>query len=64
MEPGPGKYQSHVMRVREELEADGIILLVIGGKLGHGLGVMLDSRIKNDVPQWLRLIAEQIENQE
>ena len=58
---GPGKYDAHVTRLREELAADGIILIVFGGTLGHSYCAQLDSRIVNATPAWLRELADNIE---
>lgn len=33
---GPGKYDEHATRVREETGAQSVVVIVIGGNKGHG----------------------------
>jgi hypothetical protein len=61
---GPGKYDFEVTQIREQLQADGIILVVFGGIKGHSFCAQLDARIVLNTPQMLREIADNIEKGE
>jgi len=45
----------------ERTKADGAILIVIGGALGHGFSVQADARTALNLPKLLRQIADDIE---
>lgn len=61
---GPGKYDAEVTLLREKLEADGIILIVFGGKLGHSYCAQIDARLVLNTPRLLREVADNIEKSE
>ena len=61
MAQGPGKYNAELTALREQLQADGVILIVFGGVKGHGYSAQIDSRIIDHTPAWLREIADGIE---
>jgi len=58
---GPGKYDDLTTLVMERTKADGAILIVIGGALGHGFSVQADARTALNLPKLLRQIADDIE---
>lgn len=61
MAVGPGKYNDHVTRVREELDADLVLLIVLGGKRGNGFDVQSTSiELQGQVPELLEHMAREI----
>lgn len=58
---GPGKYNSMCDKVREDLNAEGVILIVYGGVLGDGFEAQLPAAIAHNMPRVLRQVADQIE---
>jgi hypothetical protein len=57
---GPGKYDDLCTTVREELEADGVILIVLGGIRGHGFSCQTDLNTMARIPDLLENMARQI----
>lgn len=60
---GPGKYDAECTRVRDATNADGVILIVIGGTLGQGFSVQAPLEVIARLPETLRDVANQIERQ-
>jgi hypothetical protein len=60
MTAGAGKYDAVTTKVREETQAEGIILVIFGGNKGDGFSVQATSDILLDLPKMLRSIADQI----
>lgn len=58
---GPGKYDDLASHVRGVAEADGVLLLVIGGTRGSGFSAQLTLDLTLRLPEILRDIARQIE---
>lgn len=56
---GPGKYDDLATYVRTEANADGVVVIVLGGDKGHGFSVQ--GRIARDLPALLRFVADEIE---
>jgi hypothetical protein len=61
MAMGPGKYDATCTQVRKELQADGVLLIVLGGKEGPGFSAQLSALDTLRIPQLLRMVADQIE---
>jgi hypothetical protein len=61
MAVGPGKYDDLATTVREQAHAAGVIVIVIGGDKGEGFAMQADVRTMLALPQMLRHIADQIE---
>ncbi len=62
MSLGPGKYDDACTEAREMTAADLVLLVVMGGASGHGFSVQcVDPIMLQQVPELLRLIADQIE---
>jgi hypothetical protein len=58
---GPGKYDAEVTELRERLNPDGVVLLVLGGERGGGFSAQLTAPGMLALPALLRQLAEQIE---
>lgn len=58
---GPGKYDDWCTKVREETQAEGVILVVIGGEKGSGFSCQLTLEDLSGIPVVLRTIADEIE---
>jgi hypothetical protein len=59
---GPGKYDDLCTAIRESTNAECVILVVVGGNLGHGFSVqLLNSSTMIQIPNVLREVATQIE---
>ncbi len=50
---GPGKYDDECTMLRESTEAQGVIVIVIGGKLGSGFSVQADRHTTLLLPHML-----------
>lgn len=59
----PGKYDAECEAAFRSCEAQGCLLLIIGGKKGHGFSAVLSSEIVDGVPTMLRNMANEIESQ-
>lgn len=57
---GPGKYDDECTRLRESTEAQGVIVIVIGGKLGSGLSMQAGRHTTLMLPDILEHIAAEI----
>jgi hypothetical protein len=62
MSIGPGKYDALCTAAREAAQAQGVILIVLGGKYGQGFCCQLTQEIHQQVPAILRVVAAQIES--
>jgi hypothetical protein len=60
---GQGKYAMECEHVRKMTGAQGVILLVLGGNLGHGMSCILPAELAPTVPGMLRHLAELIETE-
>jgi tRNA A37 N6-isopentenylltransferase MiaA len=60
---GPGKYDWHAQQLVDELNATGIILIVVGGSRGSGMSVKSDPVLLSALPSVLRNTADLIETQ-
>lgn len=59
---GPGKYDHLATYVREQAQAEAVILIVVGGDRGGGFSVQAHSLdITASLPALLRHIADEIE---
>jgi len=58
---GGGKYNDVVMRVIKELDAHGVILIVLAGNKGSGFSVAVEEGIILNVPEALRTLADEID---
>lgn len=58
---GPGKYDDQCTRIREELEAEGAILVVFNGKDGNGMSMQASPELIFQLPATLRGVADDIE---
>lgn len=57
---GPGKYDDVCTQVREQLEAAGVILVVIGGKKGNGFSVQGTLQVIATLPDTLEHMAREM----
>jgi hypothetical protein len=58
---GPGKYDDLATMVREQAKARGVIVVIFDGDKGQGFSVQADLTITLALPNILRMIADQIE---
>lgn len=58
---GPGKFDDICGEVRERLDAEGVLLLVIKGTLGSGFSAVLPVEVLAKIPGILRDVANQME---
>lgn len=59
---GPGKYDDLATAAREAAEAEGVILIVVGGIRGSGFAVQLEGAdLVQRLPKILRHLADEIE---
>jgi hypothetical protein len=58
---GPGKYDKETTVVMEATNAQGVILIVIGGDRGEGFSVQATLEATLALPMMLRSIADQVE---
>lgn len=59
---GPGKYDAEATELRESLEARGVALIVIGGRMGSGFSVQGPMDLVQAIPAMLRAAADEMEN--
>lgn len=59
---GPGRYDDLCTEVREKAQAEGAVLIVMGGRVGSGFSAQLTERDMRVVPGILRDVAQQIED--
>lgn len=60
---GPGKYDALCTHVRKKANADGAIVIVIGGDRGPGFSVQVDAPTLLVLPELLEHMAAQIREQ-
>jgi len=58
---GPGKYDPECTRLMLSEHADGVLVIVIGGKRGGGFACQAMPELTMALPQILRNIADEIE---
>lgn len=58
---GPGSYDKECTEIREKNHADGVMVLVFGGDKGEGFSAQLTAQLTLHIPQILRTMANQIE---
>ena len=58
---GPGKYDRTTTMVRNVTQARGVVVIVVDGLRGSGFSVQATADIVKDLPNLLRHVAEQIE---
>jgi len=58
---GPGKYDDLLTAARESAEAEGGILIILGGEKGSGFSVQGSYELTKQLPGMLRTVATQIE---
>jgi len=58
---GAGKYDDLCTQAREAAQAEGAILIVMGGNKGQGFSAQLPLHLIAVVPQMLRHVADEIE---
>lgn len=59
---GGGKYDEVCMKAFKETESQGVLLIVIGGKEGHGFSAVMTREINDAIPGLLRKMADDIES--
>ena len=57
---GPGKYDAHCTRVREETQADAVIVIVLGGTRGSGFACQADLMTTARLPELLERVTAEI----
>lgn len=62
MAEGPGKYDEYCTKFREELQAEGLVLIVFNGKFGQGFEAQLSPEAYMTLPEVLRSVADQVEH--
>jgi hypothetical protein len=58
---GPGKYDAVCTVARDLAAAEGVLLIVLNGKLGSGFSVQGAPEIMGEIPRLLRQMADQID---
>jgi hypothetical protein len=58
---GPGKYDDLATCARERAEAEGVVLVILGGKAGAGFSVQANAIVTLALPGLLRRLADDIE---
>ena len=58
---GPGKYDDAATDARAATQAAGVILIVFGGRHGHGFSCQIHPSMVLDLPELLRQLAADIE---
>lgn len=61
MPVGPGKYDYLATMVRRDAEADTVVIVVLGGKLGNGFSVQANYPMTHELPSLLRAVADEID---
>ena len=62
MTKGGGKYDAETSELQQRLSAQGVIVMVIGGSKGQGFSVCADLDTMMKLPEMLRFMASQIED--
>lgn len=58
---GPGKYTDLCESLRKQWNADGVMMIVVGGELGHGSACNVEQGLAAKLPNMLRAIADDME---
>jgi hypothetical protein len=58
---GPGKFDDLATIVRQQANADGVIVIVLGSPAGSGFSVQASPDVTANLPELLRYVADQIE---
>lgn len=59
-----GNYDDEAEHLLHKLNAQGVLVIVMGGQKGHGFSITTKKqKILAEVPHMLRTVAEDIENQ-
>lgn len=58
---GPGKYDDLCTMVKEQSQAEGVVLIIVGGNKGVGFSAQLTAPQMVSLPLVLRNIADKIE---
>jgi hypothetical protein len=61
MAVGPGRYDDLCTKVREEAQADAVVVAVINGRVGSGFSVQATGLAVVKLPALLRDLASQLE---
>jgi hypothetical protein len=59
---GPGKYDDLCSDAREGAQAEGVALLILNGRFGHGFSIQATAEITVQLPHLLRQMAQNIED--
>ncbi len=58
---GPGKYDDVALTIKKVMAAKGVVLIIQGGRMGHGVSTAIDSDVAALLPAVLRAVADQME---
>ena len=56
-----GEYDEEANELQRGLDADGVIVMVVGGERGNGVSICADLNTMMLLPELLRTIADQVE---
>ena len=59
---GSGKYDKLCATIRKKAKARGAMVIVVGGYYGHGFSLEMTPIDMEGVPEMLRSVASQVEN--
>jgi hypothetical protein len=62
MAHGPGAYDDFATLIREQTQAEGVMVIVVGGNRGQGFSAQLPPELMATIPAILRDMAKQIED--
>jgi hypothetical protein len=57
---GPGKYDRECTVLREDMNAQGVVVIVMGGDRGDGFSAQMSMPLLMSLPEVLRRIADAI----
>jgi len=58
---GPGNYDAECTELRERLNADGAILVIVQGERGNGFSCQIPGYLISEMPTILRNVADAME---
>jgi len=58
---GPGKYDKEATTIRKATNADGVVLIIIGGNKGDGFSCQASLEVHLTLPEILKNVANQVE---
>lgn len=61
MPRGPGKFDDLATIVREQANAEGVIVIVLGSPAGSGFSIQASAQATMQLPELLRHLADEIE---